>query len=135
LKIHLKKFGEKVLNKFEIVKEINQDNFNLNIKKEYQLNIDSLKPQLSLCSQAQEKQVFALKEVQKNSFVLYGKNSITCSKIPLNSIMKTRPFNDFLLEIKFLYEKDKPFFCLAKWGSNDCLLGKKEENSYLFQIP
>ncbi len=129
------KFGEKVLNKFEIVKEINQDNFNLNIKKEYQLNIDSLKPQLSLCSQAQEKQVFALKEVQKNSFVLYGKNSITCSKIPLNSIMKTRPFNDFLLEIKFLYEKDKPFFCLAKWGSNDCLLGKKEENSYLFQFP
>ena len=126
---------EEALKESKKVGKINQDNFNLDIKREYQLNINDLKLQLSLCSQPQEKQVFALKEVKKDSFTLYGKNSIVCSKIPLKSILDTKPFNDFLLKIEFLYEKDKPSFCLAKWGSDDCLLGKKEENSYLFQFP
>jgi len=128
-------FKKQALEKASEIGKINKEDFNLNIKREYFLDIEKLDPELSLCSQPQEKQVFALKEVKKESFILYGKNSIACSKIPLNSILKSRPFNDFLLKIEFLYEKDQPSFCLAKWGSDDCLLGEKEENSYLFQFP
>ncbi len=126
---------KQALEKASEIGKINKEDFNLNIKREYFLDIERLDPQLSLCSQPQEKQIFALKEVQKDSFILFGKNAIACSKIPLKAILKTKPFTNFLLKIEFLYEEEKLSFCLAKWGSDDCLLGKKEENSYLFQFP
>jgi len=125
---------KQALEKASEIGKINKEDFNLNIKREYFLDIEKLDPQLSLCSQPQEKQIFALKEIQEDSFVLYGKNAIACSKIPLKAILRTKPFADFLLKIEFLYEGGKPSFCLAKWGSDDCLLGEKEENNYLFQF-
>ncbi|MCX6724476.1 MAG: hypothetical protein NTV20_00025 [Candidatus Shapirobacteria bacterium] len=42
---------------------------------------------------------------------------------------------DFLLEVDFEYEGEKPKFCLAKFGTEDCLLGLNEENRFFYQFP
>jgi len=105
--------------------QINLDEFELKKPIIYKFDLEKLGLQPALCGAAQENQIFGLKP-NENGFILYGKNSLSCVKIPL--IISQRPIENFLLKISFNNEKGDIDFCLAKWGSNDCLESKKEDN-------
>ena len=114
---------------------IDFDNFWLNQPFNHQLDLKKLDLKPELCGEPRENQVFGLNLVAKDAFGLYGKNSLTCTKIGLNKIIKSRPSSNFLLKISYGGEGEKTKVCLAKWGTDDCLKGEVKDGSFFFQFP
>jgi len=115
--------------------QIDKSLFLKNPSQIFKIDVKKLEIKPELCGPALENQVFGLNINNEKSFKLTSKNAAACIKIPLEKIIKFRPSKDFLLEVNFESEGKKPKFCLAKWGTGECLLGGKEENNYFYQFP
>lgn len=129
-----KRIAEK---KAEDYGQIDFDNFWLNRPSDFQIDFEKLDLKPALCGHPSQNQLFGLTIIQKKAFVLYGQNSLSCTKINLKEIIKERPFLDFLLKIDYESESEGEGvkFCLAKWGTDDCLKGEEKEGSLFFQFP
>lgn len=114
--------------------QINLENYNLNLGKNYPIDLKKLDLKPNLCGPSLENQIFGLNIIDNSIFKLTAKNSQACTKIALGKIIKTKPTKDFLLEVSFNSENEEPYFCLAKWGTGDCLLDKKENNKFYYQF-
>jgi len=115
--------------------QIDKSLFLKNPSQIFKIDVKKLEIKPELCGPALENQVFGLNINNEKSFKLTSKNATACIKITLEKIIKFRPSKDFLLEVNFESEGKKPKFCLAKWGTGECLLGGKEENNYFYQFP
>jgi len=114
---------------------IDFNNFNLNKPFNYQINLEKFDLKPELCGKAMENQIFGLNSINRESFGLYGKNSIACIKIDLNKIIQKRPFPSFLLKIDYSNNDKQSSVCLAKWGTDDCLKKELKDNGLFFQFP
>jgi len=126
---------EMALKKATSYGQINLDDYSLKTGKIYPIDLKKLDLKPELCSPSLENQIFGLNVVDKNIFKLTTKDANACTKTALEKIIKTRPNKDFLLEVSFISESQEPFFCLAKWGTDDCLLGRKEDSKLYYQFP
>jgi hypothetical protein len=114
--------------------QINLDDYNLKAGKNYPIDLKKLNLKPELCGPSLENQIFGLNVINKDTFKLTAKDAAACTKTALEKIIKAKPNKDFLLEVSFISENKEPYFCLAKWGTSDCLLGQKENNKFYYQF-
>jgi hypothetical protein len=126
---------QKAIEKEKAYGKIELANFSERPSKVYDFNFKNLDLEPSLCGPSLENQTFGLNINGEKSLTLKSQNAEACVKISLGKIIKQRPVGDFLLQASFESENKKPFLCLAKFGTGDCLAGEKENYNYFYQFP
>jgi hypothetical protein len=101
----------------------------------YNLNFKNFNLKPELCGPPGQNQIFGLEINNEKNLTLKSKNAASCFKLSLEKILKQRSAKDFLLAVSFEQEGEKSSFCLAKWGTDDCLFNQNKDNRFLYQFP